>query len=261
MISMTKIFFIAIILVTSTFVNILLPQELTAANEPKSSSAEPVEIIANGQAYPSLKDYEQWKATEVVTREAKVLAALQATAVLVAKYNNSPAKAIIPEAAAAAKIPQPVQGSDKLRTSFDENGWKTVWVKPPASTSSVPETLKAESVKPPSIDIKPSLSSVSAPKPQDEMVVSRVLGVYPSMTELVRDFEKSASSSRRGATPVTVVREDELIGRLQAQAAGETGPFLILSGHGRVRLMGLRKEKPMADKGLEEDVLPNPKLR
>jgi hypothetical protein len=73
------------------------------------------------------------------------------------------------------------------------------------------------------------------------------MGVYPSMTDLVRDFDRVASRPGFGTESIRVGSQEELSHQLEEEAKDKDGPLLILSGHGRVRLMGLKvtPEKPV----------------
>lgn len=181
----------------------------------------PIEIIVKGKAYPSLKEYLRSKAFPVAP--LRLQAGIPAVSARPVSMTTVPAAPV---------------DSGGFRTELDENGWKTVWLNGAAPSDSQDQiqpqgkiSSSEEGGKPPSL--------IKGPEKDDEVTVSRVLGVYPSMTDLVRDFEREASALGPGSGLVEVRADHELGDLLREQASGIEGPLLVLSGHGRVRLMRL----------------------
>ncbi|NTV28636.1 MAG: hypothetical protein HGA80_00965 [Candidatus Omnitrophica bacterium] len=133
-------------------------------------------------------------------------------------------------------VPDMLQG---LSGGIEDSGWKTVWLDNkghPRENGKSSATRTAVGALESGASVVPAGADISG----DDVAVVRVLGVSPSMSTLVKDFEKVTAVKGAGADVIKFNTEDELGEYLRSQASGQEGPLLILSSHNRIRLMGLK---------------------
>jgi len=214
-----------------------------ASSEEEGSVASSIQVIAGGQVFSSMNDYRQAEKERQIAIRARQNAGMPFLL-----KNEAAVKSELPPVTAPLVAPVTANVLNGLKSAVDENGWKTVWVNGGTSATApvVPEPVAqtgSENVSVGTTD--PAALSPKAGLPgKDVITVSRILGVHPAMTDIVRDFEKAAALGS-GDHVLKVATQEELIERLQTEAEGKTGPFLILSGHGRIRLLGLESADPV----------------
>jgi hypothetical protein len=82
-------------------------------------------------------------------------------------------------------------------------------------------------------------SLIPAPFIQDTavpLVAHEVLGLSPSLAEIVKEFQDTGFEGR------PVCRRDSLVEMLQAAAEGKDGPLLLVADENKVRIMELKPQ-------------------
>ncbi len=203
---------------------------------PKGAEQQPVEIIARGQTFSSVKAYRSAEAAQADSR-------------LVNKENDEPAMGLIHNAPVQVEAPAGPVSGQSADPNLDERGWKTIKIGSPKDPA---KALPAD----PS---GPSKQDALQPEKHAEGV-GLVAGVTPPVSEMVKDFqERPVSASEQGEKVQTA---QELGEKLASQASKSGGPLLLISDDRKVKLLDLKEnadtQRPTEAVNSEKQGLPNP---